>query len=218
MEELAFIQNCFDSYDETFTWYIPGDEEKAVIKEQLIKETADNPHLHIKKYDTDKIIPLAKHKDRNDILFLLPGGECTIAHLVVYDNAADEDLHFVFFSSCQSAMKYILKQYRIEYLGEKEFILSSKDKAEILLFLLQLILFLVLPSSIRGEVSVLCGIFLYAMILFDWKESGFNLIRDRKLDHEKVIPLLKYQIAYISILTIMMIIGIPLTVFIGLRL
>ena len=60
-------------------------------------------------------------------------------------------------------------------------------------------------------------IILYAMILFDWKENGFNIIRDRKLDHVKVIPLLRYQIAYISIITIMILIGIPLFVATGLR-
>ena len=114
-------------------------------------------------------------------------------------------------------MKFILKQYRIEYLGEKEFVLSQRDKSEIILFLLQFVLFLALPK-IRSIVSVVLGIILYALILVDWKESGFNLIRDRKLDHIKVIPLLKYQIAYISIITVMLIIGIPLTVIVGLNL
>lgn len=217
MEEIAFIQNCFSTYDETFTWYIPDEAEKASVKEQLIRETSDNPHLHIKKYNKDSIIPLARHKERNDILFLLPGGECAIAHLVFENSASEDELHFVFFSSCQSALKYILKQYRTEFLGEKEFVLSSKDKTEIFLFALQFIMFLIFPSSMRGGIAVVFGIILYAMILFDWKESGFNLIRDRKLDHIKVIPLLRYQIAYISIITVMMLIGIPLTVLIGLR-
>ncbi|MBR3023297.1 MAG: hypothetical protein IKH71_02470 [Oscillospiraceae bacterium] len=218
MEELAFIQNCFDSYDETFTWYIPDETEKAAIMEQLKKETYDNPHLYVSRYNKDEIIPAARHKTKNDILFIMPDGTCAIAHLLYGKKADDkEDLHFIFFSSAQSAMKFILKQYRIEYLGEKEFVLSQRDKSEIILFLLQFVLFLALPK-IRSIVSVVLGIILYALILVDWKESGFNLIRDRKLDHIKVIPLLRYQIAYISIITVMLIIGIPLTVIVGLNL
>ncbi|MGN0582525.1 MAG: hypothetical protein ACI4KB_07460, partial [Oscillospiraceae bacterium] len=206
MEEISFIQESFDSYDDTFTWYIPDEDEKILLKDQLARETYDNPHLHIKKYDADKILTLAKHKEKNDVLFLLPDGHCTIAHLSM-DNKTDDSLHFVFFSNCCSAMKYILKQYRTEYLGEKEFVLSSKDKTEIVLFAVQFILFLIMPKSVRGIVSVILGIILYIMILLDWKESGFNIIRDRKLDHVKVIPLLRYQIAYISIITIMLLIG-----------
>lgn len=216
MDGLDFIQNCFSTYDETFTWYLPDETEKSAIMEQLGKETYDNPHLHINKFDRKDIVPVAKHKERNDILFIMPDGVCAIAHLM-YDNKAndEEDLHFVFFSSSQSAMKYILKQYRTECCGEKEFVLSRRDKAEIALFVLQFVLFLVLPG-IRGAVSVILGIVLYAFILADWKESGFNLIRDRKLDHVKVIPLLKFQIAYISIITVMLLIGIPVTLLNGL--
>lgn len=217
MEEISFIQESFNSYDDTFTWIIPDDDEKILLKDQLAKETYDNPHLHIKKYDPDKILTLARHKERNDILFLLPDGKCTIAHLIFENRNDEETLHFVFFSNCRSAMKYILKQYRTEYLGEKEVVLSSKDKTEIILFAVQFLLFLFLPKSLRGGVSVVFGIILYAMILFDWKENGFNIIRDRKLDHVKVIPLLRYQIAYISIITIMILIGIPLFVATGLR-
>lgn len=217
MEEISFIQEYFDSYDETFTWIIPGDNEKINLKNQLVKETRDNPHLHIKKYDADKILTLAKHREKNDVLFLLPDGSCTIAHLS-FDSKSDEDaLHFVFFSNCSSAVKYILKQYRTEYLGEKDIVLSSKDKTEIILFAIQFCLFFFLPKSLKGGVFVVFGIILYAMILFDWKESGFNIIRDRKLDHVKVIPLLRYQIAYISIITVMLLIGIPLSVVTGLR-
>ncbi len=217
MEDLAFIQDCFDSYDETFTWYMPDETEKAAIMEQLEKETYDNPHMYINKYEKKDIIPAAKHKARNDILFLMPDGTCAIAHLL-YGKKADEneDMHFIFFSSSSSAMKYILKQYRTEYLGEKEFLLSQRDKSEIILFLLQFVLFLAIPK-IRNIVAVVLGIILYILILIDWKESGFNLFRDRKLDHVKVIPLLRYQIAYISIITVMLIIGIPLTVIIGLK-
>lgn len=216
MDGLNFIQNCFSTYDETFTWYLPDEAEKSAIMEQLNRETYDNPHLHINKFDKKDIIPVAKHKNRNDILFIMPDGVCAIAHLMYGNKASDdEDLHFVFFSSSQSAMKYILKQYRTECFGEKEFVLSKRDKTEIALFALQFVLFIIFPG-IRGAVAVVLGIVLYALILVDWKESGFNLIRDRKLDHVKVIPLLKYQIAYILIITVMLLIGIPLTVFIGL--
>ncbi len=217
MEELDFIRNSFNSYDDTFTWYIPDESEKAEIMEELARETYDNPHLHINKYEMKDIIPAARHRERDDILFLMPGGECAIAHLL-YGRKADEneDLHFVFFSSSSSAMKYIMKQYRTEYFGEKEFILSAKDKVEIVLFALQFILFLVLPGSIRGTAAVVFGIILYAMILLDWKDSGFNLIRDRKLDHVKVIPLLRYQIAYILSISVMIVIGLILAVMTGL--
>jgi len=216
MEDLDFFHNCFKSYDDTFTWFVPGDEEKALIMKELEKETYDNPHLHINKFEKKDIVPVAKHRERNDILFLMPDGVCAIAHLLYDTKASDEeDLHFVFFSSSQSAMKYILKQYRTECFGEKEFVLSKRDKTEIALFALQFLMFIAFPR-IRGAVAVVLGIVLYALILIDWKESGFNLIRDRKLDHVKVIPLLRYQIAYISIITVMMIIGIPLTVLTGL--
>ena len=77
-------------------------------------------------------------------------------------------------------------------------------------------MFLAIPK-IRNIVAVVLGIILYILILVDWKESGFNLFRDRKLDHVRVIPLLRYQIAYISIITVMLIIGIPLAVIVGLK-
>jgi hypothetical protein len=100
----------------------------------------------------------------------------------------------------------------MEFLGENEFVLSSKDKTEIVLFVLQFLFAIVVPSHLRGIVVVIFGIILYAMILIDWKENGFNLIRDRKLEHIKVIPLLRYQIAYIAIITLFLIIGIPLSI------
>ena len=168
MDNNAFIKSCFESYDENFTWYIPDEDEKKSIKEELIKETEKNPHLHINKYQVEEIVPLVKHKVRNDIMFSLPGGECVIAHLV-YENLNADDLHFVFFSNCQSALKYIHKQYRIEFLGENEFVLSSKDKTEIVLFSLQFLLSFMLPQNLRGIVVVGFGIILYAMILYDWK-------------------------------------------------
>lgn len=215
MEGLTFIQNCFNTYDDTFTWYVPDEQEKASIMEELCRETYDNPHLHINKYDKKDIVPAAKRKGRNDILFIMPDGVCAIAHLLYSNKASEEeDLHFVFFSTPQSAMKYILKQYRTECFGEKEFVLSKRDKAEIAAFALQFILFLVFPG-IRGIVAVVLGIALYAMILYDWKESGFNLFRDYKLDHVKVIPLLRYQIAYISIMTLLFLLGIVLKIMIS---
>ena len=91
MEELAFIQNCFDSYDETFTWYIPDETEKAAIMEQLKKETYDNPHLYVSRYNKDEIIPAARHKTKNDILFIMPDGTCAIAHLLYGKKADDKE-------------------------------------------------------------------------------------------------------------------------------
>lgn len=217
MEALTFIHNCIKSYDDTFTWYIPDEAEKKSIMDELKKETYDNPHLHINKFEKDDIIPAARHRERNDFLFVMPDGTCAIAHLLFESKATEEeDLHFVFFSTSQSAMKYILKQYRTECFGEKEFLLSKRDKAEIAICALQFAMFIFFPA-IRGAVAVILGIVLYTLILIDWKESGFNLIRDRKLDHVKVIPLLKYQIAYISAITVMLAIGIPLVIISGLR-
>ena len=54
---------------------------------------------------------------------------------------------------------------------------------------------------------IISGVILYVMILCDWKASGFNLFRDRMLYHSKVIPLLRYQIAYVSVITCFMVIG-----------
>lgn len=213
-DDVEFIKNSFEQYDDTFTWYIPGDDEKENILAELKKETADNQHLHINKYK-DSAIVLCKHKQRNDVLFLLAGGECVIVHLT-YDNSNSEDkMHFLFFSNVKSSMKYIMKQYRIEFLGEKDFVLTSKDKTEIILFALQFILFWIVPATSRGLFMVVSGIILYAVILNDWKENGFNIIRDRKLEHTKVIPLLKYQIAYIVVMTIFLVIGIALLIITG---
>ena len=39
MEEISFIQESFNSYDDTFTWIIPDDDEKILLKDQLAKET-----------------------------------------------------------------------------------------------------------------------------------------------------------------------------------
>ena len=211
LRESEFIKEYFEEYDETFTWRIIDAEEQEILKNELIKQTSGNPHLHIKKFQMSDIIPAARHKTRNDVLFILPGGECAIIHLVCDAQDKEDEMHFVFFSSCYSALKYISKQYRTEYLGEKEFVLSSKDKAEISIFALQFILFFTVPYNIRGIITVLFGIILYVMILLDWKNSGFNLIRDRKMEHSKVIPLLRFQVAYVFIISVMLVIGIPLS-------
>ncbi len=203
-EETDMVSQFFDQFDDTFNWFIP--EEKEVYKEQMIKEINGNPHLYIHKYASSSVV-LAKHKKRNDILFTLPNKEYAIVHLTYGDKSPGNELHFMFFSTCNSALKYIERQYRTECLGEKEFKLSQKDKMEILIFLLQLILFFILPKEIKGVSMIISGFILYVMILCDWKSSGFNMIRDRKLYHTKVIPLLRYQIAYVSAMTVFIAIG-----------
>ncbi|MBE6842612.1 MAG: hypothetical protein E7510_07250 [Ruminococcus sp.] len=203
-EDTEMVSQYFDQYDETFNWFVP--EEKDVYKEQLIKETNGNPHLYIHKYATSAVV-LAKHKQRNDVLFGLPNGEYALVHLTYGDKSAGNELHFIFFSTCNSALKYIEKQYKTECLGEKAFKLGSKDKTEIFIFLLQLLLFFIVPKEAKGFTMIISGVILYVMILCDWKSSGFNLFRDRKLYHSKVIPLLRYQIAYVSVITCFMVIG-----------
>lgn len=210
MEEVTFIQKCFDEYDDTFTWYVPPEKEKEAIKSELIRETENNPHLYINKYSVKDVIVLAKHKGRNDILFFLPGGECLIAHLVYENSSQNDEMHFVFFSSCKLAVKYIIKQYRIEHFGEKEFVLTQKDRLEIILFILQFVLFLILPKSCKGILMVAIGIILYIMIISDWKANGFNVFRDRKLYRSKVMPFLKYQFVYITIMTMIIILGVAI--------
>lgn len=204
-EDVDMISDCFSQYDETFNWFVP--EEKEIYKKQLIEETNGNPHLYIHKYATSATV-LAKHKNRNDILFGLPNNEYALVHLTYGDKSVGNELHFIFFSTCNSALKYIEKQYKTECLGEKDFKLTSKDKTEILIFLLQLILFFIVPKEAKGFTMIISGIILYIMILYDWKSSGFNLFRDRKLYHSKVIPLLRYQITYVLVITCFMIIGV----------
>ncbi len=212
MQEAQFVSDYFDQMDDSFTWYVP--ENKDELINALIKETGGNPHLHIHKY-ASSVDVLAKHKTKNDVLYMLPNKECALVHLT-YGSKSNEkvngDLHFVFFSNCQSAVKYIERQYRTEYLGEKEFILAPKDKFEILLFLVQILLFFILPGDARETAMIISGIIMYILILYDWKVNGFNLFRDRKLDHSKVIPLLKYQIAYFFIMTLFIVAGIILAV------
>ncbi len=211
-DEAQFVSDYFNQMDDSFTWYIP--ENKDELIKALIKETGSNPHLHIHKY-ASSVDVLAKHKEKNDVLYMLPNKECALVHLTGCDKKKiqqDGDLHFIFFSNCQSAVKYIERQYRTECLGEKEFILAPKDKFEIFLFLLQILLFFVLPGDTRGTAMIISGVIMYILIVYDWKVNGFNIFRDRKLDHSKVIPLLRYQIVYIFIMTIFIALGIVLVV------
>lgn len=211
-EEVQFAIDYFNQMDESFTWYVPEKTDEWI--DALIKETGSNPHLHIHKY-ASSVDVLAKHKTKNEVLYLLPNKECALVHLTggkKNNSKEDGDLHFIFFSNCHSAIKYIERQYRTEYLGEKEFILAPKDKFEIFLFLLQILLFFVLPEKSRGTGMIIFGVIMYILILYDWKVNGFNLFRDRKLDHSKVIPLLRYQIAYIFIMTLFIVAGIILAI------
>lgn len=211
-EETEFVKGYFEQYDDTFTWYVPDENLSASLAEELIKEAGDNQHLHIHKYLTTLTV-LAKHKERNDVLFLLPNKECALVHLTYgKKQKKKDDLHFVFFNNCKASLKYITKQYKTEFLGEKGFVLSVKDKIEILIFLIQLFLFFTVSSDKRGIPMVCIGIILYVMILLDWRSSGFNLFRDKKLNHSKVIPLLRYQIAYILVITALSAIGVAIMI------
>ena len=211
-EETEFVKEYFKHYDDTFTWYVPDDILSHSLAEELINEVGNNQHLHIHKYLTTLTV-LAKHKERNDVLFLLPNKECALVHLSYGTKQTEkDDLHFVFFNNCEASLKYITKQYKTECLGEKGFVLSAKDKIEIMIFLIQLILFFIVSSGKRGIPMVCIGIILYVMILLDWRSSGFNLFRDKKLYHSKVIPLLRYQIAYILVITALSAIGIAVMI------
>ena len=50
LRESEFIKEYFEEYDETFTWRIIDAEEQEILKNELIKQTSGNPHLHIKKF------------------------------------------------------------------------------------------------------------------------------------------------------------------------
>lgn len=210
-DEELYVKESINIMDDTFTWYVPDNKEELV--QALVEETSGNPHLHIYKY-ASSVKVLARHKTRNDVLFMLPNKECAIVHLTKSFNETgnDNDLHFVFFSNCRSAFNYIERQYRTEFLGEKEFSLAPKDKLQICILFAQIISFFAVSPGRRGIVMIIFGIIMYLLILTDWKANGFNLFRDWKLDHSKVIPLLKYQIVYIIAVTLFLIAGIIMTV------
>ena len=211
-DDELYIKESINIMDDSFTWYVPDNKDEYI--KALVDETSGNPHLHIYKY-ASSVKVLAKHKARNDVLYMLPNKECAIVHLAKIDKNEtknDNDLHFVFFSNCRSAFNYIERQYRTEFLGEKEFSLAPKDKLQIFILLVQILTFFIVPHKIRGVLMVVFGVILYALILIDWKANGFNLFRDWRLDHSKVIPLLRYQIVYIIMITLFAVIGIAMAI------
>ncbi|MDO5558664.1 MAG: hypothetical protein Q4F95_03605 [Oscillospiraceae bacterium] len=198
------VQHFLESYDETSIWCVPDDE--AALKSRLSEAVGKNDSLHIYKYiDTSAV--LAKHKEADDVIFVLANKECVMVHFPDTKDSNDR-IHLVYFSNLNAVLKYMAKRYRMECLGEKEIVLTKRDRSEILIFLLELIMMFVMPASIRPLAMILSGLVLGLIILLDWKENGFNLFRDKKQDHINVLPLLRFQIAYVLLIGIFVIIGI----------
>lgn len=197
------IKHLIESYDETFIWYVPDDE--AQLRDRLKQEIGKNEGLHIFKYiDTSAV--LAKHKNSDDVIFVLANKECVLVHFPDKDDQADK-IHLVYFSNLSAVLKYMTKRFRMECLGEKPIVLTPRDRSEILIFILELIILFVVPASIRSVPIILAGLALCLLILLDWKENGFNVFRDKKQDHISVLPLLSFQIAYVFLIAAFFIIG-----------
>lgn len=212
--EREYIKQFIESFDDSFNWYLPDEEECEIAKAQLLSETGGNPRLHIHKYSSSADV-LAKRKDKSDYLFLLPSGECAVVHLTFGDKRNGNELHFLFFNDSRAAVQYLDKLFRTDYLGEKSFKFSVKDKVEIFIFMIQIILFFLVPSNYKSVATIITGVILYFTILYDWKKNGFNLFRDKSKYLVNVIPLLRYQIAYISVISVFMVVGIVLSLLSG---
>lgn len=212
--EKDYIRQFIESYDDSFNWYLPDEEECEAAKAELLAETGGNPRLHIHKFSSSAEV-LAKRKDKSDYLFLLSSGECAVVHLTFGDKENGNELHFLFFNESRSAMQYMDKLYRTDYLGEKSFKFSTKDKVEIFIFIIQIMLFFIVPKDYKSLATIITGVVLYFTILYDWKKNGFNLFRDKSKYLVNVIPLLRYQIAYISVISVFMVVGIVLSLLSG---